>query len=74
MQGKTVSFAANDKVSQSLERRFFFFFCLLLLFYFKSRATDTTLPQQNLCGKLLKICKKVMLIVGLNKNQVKLAT
>ena len=41
---------------------------------FKSRATDTTLPQQNLGSKVLKICKKVMLIMGLNKNQLKLAS
>ena len=41
---------------------------------FKSRDTDTTLSQQNLGGKLLKICKKVMLFVGLDKNLLKLAT
>ena len=41
---------------------------------FKSRVIDTTPSQQNLCGKLLKICKKVMLLVGLNKNQLKLVT
>ena len=35
---------------------------------FKNGDTDTTLSQQNLSDKLLKICKKVMSIVGLNKN------
>ena len=40
---------------------------------FKSRGTDTTLLQKNL-GNMLKICKKAMSIVSLNKNQLKLAT
>ena len=31
-------------------------------------ATDTTLSQQNLGGKLLKIYKKVMSFVGLDRN------
>ena len=33
-----------------------------------------TLPQQNLDGKLLKVCKKMMLVVCLDKNQLQLAT
>ena len=41
---------------------------------FKSSVTNTTLSQQNLNSKLLKVCKKVMSVVGLNKNQLQLAT
>ena len=40
---------------------------------FKSSATNTTLSQQNLGGKLLKVCKKVMLVVSLDKNQLQFA-
>ena len=41
---------------------------------FKNSVTNTALSQQNLSGKLLKVCKKVMFVVGLNKNQLQLAT
>ena len=37
-------------------------------------AIDITLSQQNLVDKLLKIYKIVMSFVGLDKNQLKLAT
>ena len=41
---------------------------------FTSRVTGTIPLQQNVDGKLLKICKKVMSIVDLDKNQLKLVT
>ena len=41
---------------------------------FKSSATDTTLSQQNLSDKLLRLCKKVTLVVSLYKNQLQLTT
>ena len=67
---------ANDKVSQSTKRRFIY------LFIFKNEAvvlrvqlaTNTTLSEQNLSDKLLKICKKVMSFVSLDKNKLKLST
>ena len=37
---------------------------------FKNRVIDTTLSQKKFSGKLLKICKKVMPIIGLDKNQL----
>ena len=37
-----------------------FFFHSYKIKYFKSSAIDTTLSQQNLGGKLLKVGKKVM--------------
>ena len=40
---------------------------------FKNSVTNTALSQQNLSGKLLKVCEKVMSVVGLNKNQLQLA-
>ena len=53
----------------------------IYLFIFKNEVavlrvqlvTYITLSQQNLGSKLLKIYKKVMSFVGLNKNQLKLA-
>ena len=64
--------AVNGKVSQSLGKKFYFLFFILTneqkfgtffflsykIKYFKSSVIDTTLSQQNLCGKLLKIGKK----------------
>ena len=63
--------AVNGKVSQSLGKKVFIFFLtneqkfvtffssfLIKLKYFKSSVIDTTLPQQNLCSKLLKVGKK----------------
>ena len=35
-----------------------FFFLSYKVKYFKNNAIDTTLSQQNLCGKLLKVGKK----------------
>ena len=54
----------------------------IYLFIFKNEVavlrvqlvTYITLSQQNLSSKLLKIYKNVMSFVGLNKNQLKLAT
>ena len=54
----------------------------IYLFIFKNKVavlrvqliTYITLSQQNLGSKLLKIYKKVMSFVGLNKNQLRLAT
>ena len=76
MKEKQLHFTANGKVSQSLESGFIY------LFIFKNEAvvlrvqlaTNTTLSEQNLSDKLLKICKKVMSFVSLDKNKLKLST
>ena len=52
-------------MSKILEHNFFLSYKIN---YFKSSAVDTTLSQQNLRGKLLKVGQKVMLIVAFNKN------
>ena len=58
-------------MSKILEHNFFLSYKIN---YFKSSAVDTTLSQQNLRGKLLKVGQKVMLIVAFNKNQLQFAT
>ena len=42
--------------------------------YFKSTVTFRKISQQNLGCNLLKVCKKVMLVVSLDKNQLQLIT
>ena len=42
--------------------------------YFKSTVTFRKISQQNLGCNLLKIRKKMMLVVNLDKNQLQLIT
>ena len=51
-----------------------FFFPPYKIEYFKSTVTFRKISQQNLGCNLLKVRKKVMLVVSLDKNQLQLIT
>lgn len=52
------------------EQKIDFFFLSYKIEYFKSTVTFRKISQQNLGCNLLKVSKKVVLVVSLDKNQL----
>jgi len=56
------------------EQKIDFFFLSHKIEYFRSTVTSRKISQKNLGCNLLKVSKKVMLVVSLDKNQLQLIT